>query len=175
MPYKGSYIWKIRQKIGHDLLIVSSADTIVVRNDGKILLCYSLDFDGWTTPGGSVEPGKTWRESALAELIEEAGISAKIEDFIPYAASSGNDWGSLYKNGDKLLGFSLAFILTEWTEISNSIDASEVTKKQFFSLDEIEDLRLSKFAKPLIDAYKRYSETGAFQMIDLIKKEDDAR
>ena len=52
MPYVGSYIWKIRQKIGHDPLIMPSADAIAVREDGKLMLVFNKDFNGWFFPGG---------------------------------------------------------------------------------------------------------------------------
>ena len=167
MGYKGSYLWTVRQKVGHDRLINATVDTIAVREDGKILLCYSNEFDAWTTPGGSTEFDKTWRQSALDELMEEGGLLADVDDLVPFAASSGAKWSHEYKNGDKLQSFSLAFICKKWTDQSGPTDTEEITKKQFFSLEEIKELRLSKFAKPLIEAYQRYLDTGEFQMIDL--------
>jgi len=35
MPYEGSYIWRMRQKIGHDLLVMPCVEVTAVR-DGKI-------------------------------------------------------------------------------------------------------------------------------------------
>ena len=64
MPYVGSYIWKIRQKIGHDPLIMPSADAIAVREDGKLMLVFNKDFNGWFFPGGYVEEGQTSQECA---------------------------------------------------------------------------------------------------------------
>lgn len=37
MPYIGSYIWKIRQKIEHDLLILPSADAVAVDDEGRVV------------------------------------------------------------------------------------------------------------------------------------------
>ena len=46
MSYKGSYIWGIRQKIGHDELITATVDVVAVKNE-KICLIYSKVFDVW--------------------------------------------------------------------------------------------------------------------------------
>ena len=167
MPYKDSYLSNLRQKIGHDLVLTPTVDVIAVRPDGKVLLCYSKEYDAWTTPGGSVEIGKTWRESALNELLEEGGLSAKAENLLPFAASSGQNWSHQYQNGDKVQSFSLAFIVKNWIDQSDPIDTEEIAEKQFFSLDEIKTLKLSKFAKVIIEAFIKYQETNDFQVIDI--------
>jgi 8-oxo-dGTP pyrophosphatase MutT (NUDIX family) len=36
--------------------------------------CIVVEFDhGWDVPGGTLEPGESWRDAAARELIEEAG------------------------------------------------------------------------------------------------------
>jgi len=35
-------------------------------------------YDDWTLPKGHVEPGETWQETALREVLEETGIAAEI-------------------------------------------------------------------------------------------------
>lgn len=43
MGYIGSYVWKIRQKIGHDELITATVD-VVAAKDEKVCLVYNKDF-----------------------------------------------------------------------------------------------------------------------------------
>ncbi len=40
MSYIGSYVWKIRQKIGHDELITATVDAVAIK-DGKVCLVFN--------------------------------------------------------------------------------------------------------------------------------------
>lgn len=57
---------------------------IIVRWNNKVLIIHRLTdpfIDHWSIPGGGVENGETYRQSALRELIEETGIHT--EELIP--------------------------------------------------------------------------------------------
>lgn len=71
MSYKGSYIWKIRQKIEHDELITATVDVVAVKNE-KICLIYSKVFDVWSLPGGHVEIEDSWQSAIRTEMLGEA-------------------------------------------------------------------------------------------------------
>lgn len=47
--------------------------------------------DDWSLPGGRIEPGETYREAALRELMEETGITARLLDKV---AEIDADFGS---------------------------------------------------------------------------------
>lgn len=48
----------------------------------------AADFSPWAMPGGTLEPGETWREAAHRELMEEAG--ARVLSITPFAALRGH-------------------------------------------------------------------------------------
>lgn len=169
MPYIGSYVWKIRQKIGHDLLIIVASGAVIVNNEEKILLVYNKDMDAWTIPGGLGEIDKSWRELALTEVREEAGITARLDDLIPFATISGAGWTNEYKNGDKIRVFEIIFILREWQSEVDDLDDTEISEKRWFSLDEIEKYPLSRSTQLLIPAYQKWQKTGELQMIEVDK------
>lgn len=53
----------------------------VVIHKGKILLLYKdykYRYVGWVLPKGTVEQGESFRETAIREVKEEAGVNAKI-------------------------------------------------------------------------------------------------
>jgi len=57
----------------------------VVINRGKVLLLYKNQngkYLGWVLPKGSVEEGESFKQTALREVKEETGITAKIVKYI---------------------------------------------------------------------------------------------
>jgi 8-oxo-dGTP diphosphatase len=60
---------------------INAAIAIVVRADGKILLCQRKADDHlggyWEFPGGKVEAGETLEEALSRELLEELDIEAR--------------------------------------------------------------------------------------------------
>lgn len=57
----------------------------VVIHRGKVILLYknqSGNYVGWVLPRGTVEEGESFRQTALREVKEEAGIDAKIIKYI---------------------------------------------------------------------------------------------
>lgn len=61
---------------------VSCGGIVIFRR--KILLLYKNyrnRYDGWVMPKGTVEPGETFEETALREVLEESGVRARILDY----------------------------------------------------------------------------------------------
>ena len=53
----------------------------VVFHKGKVLLLYKNQngrYMGWVMPKGTIEPGETFKQTALREVEEETGVAAKI-------------------------------------------------------------------------------------------------
>lgn len=165
MSYKGSYIWRIRQKIGHDELITATVDVVAVKNE-KICLIYSKVFDVWSLPGGHVEIEDSWQSAIKTEMREEAGLVARESDLTPFASISGPGYRYHYPNGDKTSPFTLVFLCEKFSEQDLS-DSEEVLKKEWFTLSDAKKLDLSINASLILDAYTKYKKTGVFQQIVL--------
>jgi ADP-ribose pyrophosphatase YjhB (NUDIX family) len=67
------------------------AGTIVVDDNGKILVGISSHSGQLSMPGGHVDSGETYEEAAARELKEEAGISASNLIELGQFKSGGND------------------------------------------------------------------------------------
>jgi len=62
---------------------VSCGGVVIFR--GKILVLYKNmhnRYEGWVLPKGTVEDGESHEETALREVFEEAGVKARILDYI---------------------------------------------------------------------------------------------
>lgn len=165
MPYKGSYVWSIRQKIDHDLLIIPSSDVVAVRDDGRLLLVHNNDFGIWSFPGGYPEEGQTSDECAARELYEEGGLEVIPSELIPIAFVSGHFAG--YPNGDIIQPFTQVFLSDNWRDTSNELDVSEVSERKWLSVEELNEMELHPRVERIIQAYSDYIDTGKYQMINM--------
>lgn len=165
MPYQGSYVWKIRQKIGHDPLLIPSVDVATVREDGRLLLIYNIDWKNWFFPGGYVEEGQTFEQAAARELLEEGGVRVSPSDLVPFAHASG--FKMKYPNGDVTWPFSQLFVTRKWQDTASEIDASEVSERRWFSIDELKTMDLSPNMQRMLFHYEAFVDAGTYQVINL--------
>lgn len=162
MGHVGSYLWKIRQHLGSQLVLLPGAQVLVLGQEGRALFQRRADNGVWELPAGACEPGQSFRTAAAAELAEETGIVANPEDLVPFASLSDPSIHTLtYPNGDQVQAFAICFVLDHWHG-SLSAEEEEVSDIGFFPLGEpptpthvptVEVLKL----------YKRYLATGSFQ------------
>ncbi len=61
--------------------LVRAAGGIVARpvDEGvEVLLVHRPRYDDWTFPKGKLDPGETWEEAALREVLEETGFRCRL-------------------------------------------------------------------------------------------------
>lgn len=128
------YIMDLRKFVGHDTLIGVGATTLVFNKKNEILLNLRKDTNTWGIPGGAMELYEDIRETAIRELREEAGISAKSLELVDVL--SGKDYYFEYPNGDKMCTVIVLFKVTNYSgKIKVSDDES--IKLEFFSLNNL--------------------------------------
>jgi 8-oxo-dGTP pyrophosphatase MutT (NUDIX family) len=88
MPYTGSYLWKLRQAVGSELVLMPGAMVALRRDDGAILLTQRADDGHWCLPAGAAEPGGSFARTAIEELREETGVEVAEEDLVPFGCLS---------------------------------------------------------------------------------------
>ncbi|MFB6206097.1 MAG: NUDIX hydrolase [Haloglomus sp.] len=76
------------------------AHTLVYRPDGELLLVRHDAVDMWVLPGGGIDDGESFLETARRELAEEAGVEAAYEGLgvlgrVEVRAGDYDTWGVL--------------------------------------------------------------------------------
>jgi len=64
--------------------VIQAAGGIVWKKekpDNKIALVHRHKHNDWSLPKGKVDPGETWEEAALREVLEETGCVGKIKKY----------------------------------------------------------------------------------------------
>lgn len=131
------YIMDLREKIGHDPLIGLGATTMVFNKNNEILLNLRSDTNTWGIPGGSMELYETIEETAIRELKEEAGITAKDLELL--GILSGKDYYFEYPNGDKMCTVIALYKVRNF-EGNIKVSDKESKKLKFFSLSNLPKL-----------------------------------
>jgi 8-oxo-dGTP diphosphatase len=64
---------------------IQAAGGVVVDDDGYVLLVHRPRYDDWSLPKGHVEPGETFEQAALREVLEETGLRCALGEELPAA------------------------------------------------------------------------------------------
>ncbi|MFC6294399.1 NUDIX hydrolase [Lactiplantibacillus daoliensis] len=92
------YVLDLRQKVGHQPLVVAGAAVIACNAADEILLVKRTDNQLWGLPAGSTEPGETVQQTAQRECREETGLTVGALELID--VFSGPQMHYVYPNGD---------------------------------------------------------------------------
>ncbi len=162
MGFEGSSLWRLRQKIGTDLVLWPGATVCVIREDGKVLLGKRGDNGMWAMPGGGSEEGSSFAATALAELSEEVGLEADEADLEGYACISRADNHIVrFPNGDRTHYFGIWFELRRWRG-EPVPDGDEMTEVGWFDPDEPPGSLLGSTRLGL-ELHREWRATGRFQ------------
>src|SRR2546422_8506253 len=93
------YLHQLREKVGHDLLVLPSAAVALFDGQSRLLLGRHSDRQRWVLPGGLVEPGELPADAALREVWEETGLRVELTGIL--GVFGGPDLVVDYTNGDK--------------------------------------------------------------------------
>jgi 8-oxo-dGTP pyrophosphatase MutT (NUDIX family) len=137
VPFEGSYLWRLRQKVGHDLVLTPGAAVAAMREDGRVLMIRRGDNGVWALPGGAAEVGGSFAATAVDELREETGLVADPADLVPVACFSDAERHTLhYPNGDVAHYFSICFLVRRW-EGEPVPDGEESLDLRFVDLEDL--------------------------------------
>jgi 8-oxo-dGTP pyrophosphatase MutT (NUDIX family) len=131
-----SYIQTIRKLIGNEMLMTVGCG-IIIEQENQILLQHRKDRDVWGIPGGVMEPGETFLETAVRETFEETGLTA--EQLQLFGLYSGEEGFSEYQNGDKIFSVQIIFHSSSFSgKLIHNTDESH--EHRFFSRNNLPHL-----------------------------------
>ena len=133
MPMSG-YLREVRNKVGHDLLLLPSAAVVLHDERMRILLCLHADKNIWVTPGGLIEPGEQPGDAAIRETYEETGLIIELTGIL--GVYGGADLIIDYPNGDRAAYVGTIF-RGKITGGTLRPDGDETLDVRWFSRDEL--------------------------------------
>ena len=154
------FIVDLRQKIGHDLLLVPTIVVIVSDRHGRILLVHDHDSDYWTLPGGIIEPGETPADTAVREVWEEAGVHVRLKRLLGIVGGPGCE--TRYSNGDRIAWVASVFG-AEVDEAEPNADGLEARAAAFVSQADLPRIKLRDDSRRFLAAAEEASEAAYFQ------------
>lgn len=127
------YIKQIREKVGHDRVIVVGAGVFVYEG-GKILLQNRKDNLCWALHGGSVEIGEKVEDAAKRELFEETGLTANKLELL--GVFSGENLMYTYPNGDKVCIIGIIYVCRDFSG-DLLMETNETSELRWFGIDSL--------------------------------------
>lgn len=146
------YIFDIREKLGHDPIILTGAGVIIVNDRREILLGKRADNGYWAYPAGSMELGESFEECARRETLEETGLLCGGLDLL--MLRSGKDTYYEYPNQDKVYFAGAVYMCFEFSG-EMKVQEEEVIEQAFFPLDALPG-NLSPGTLEVIEKVKEY-------------------
>ena len=145
------YVRALREKIGHDFLLVPSAH-VAIRDEADQLLLVQHVEGRWQLPGGAIDPGEHPREAAARECLEEANVVVRIGTLL--GVFGGPGYEVTYANGDRL-GFLPILFAGEIVEGSPRPDHDETQAVEWFSVTEAIELEMHPATREMVRALLR--------------------
>lgn len=130
-----NYIQWLRNKVGHDKIILIFAGGCIFNEKKEVLLQRRGDSGKWGFPGGAVELGETPQMAAIREVKEETGLTVEAGRLIGVYT----DCDMSYPNGDQAQSIVIAY---ELHIVSGQLfcDKEETLELKYFSLDDMPPL-----------------------------------
>lgn len=140
------YYKYLRQYVGHRPVILPGSVVIILNERNEVLL--QKRHDGWWgLPGGLMDLGESFEETAKREVFEETGL--EVENLKLLNVFSGSKYYLKIQNGDELYS-ATALYFTKEASGKLQADYSESAELQYFALDNLPD--------GLTDEYREFIE-----------------
>lgn len=136
-----NYIQSLRQHIGTSPIIAPGSAIIVLNEKNELLLQLRSDTNDWGLPGGGMEFGDSFEETAQKELYEETGLIA--QELILIGLASGKEFYYKFPHGDEIYNATAIFKATAVKGIIKQNEESTALK--YFPLDTLPNLNYTTF------------------------------
>jgi len=128
------YLARLRECVGHDLLLVPAAAGCIRDEERRILLLRRSDGDNlWGLPGGGIELGERAADAVVREVREETGL--EVEPVALIGVYSNPEHIITYPNGDQVQPVIIFF---ECRVVGGELrpDMEEILEGRYFGPDD---------------------------------------
>lgn len=146
------YIARLRERVGHDLLLLPSVSVLCEDDAGRILLVRQRDGGQWGTIGGFVEPDEDPRAAAVREAKEEAGVDVELLGILDVLG--GPEFHVTYPNADEAAYVSIVFSARVVGGVERP-DGDETIEVAWLGGSELRNADLGPFARASLVALGR--------------------
>ncbi|MCM3707994.1 MULTISPECIES: NUDIX hydrolase [Cytobacillus] len=129
------YYKYLRQFVGNRPIILPGSVVIILNERNEVLLQKRHD-GGWGLPGGLMDLGESFEETAKREVLEETGLA--VENLKLLNVFSGSDYYLKVQNGDEFYS-ATALYFTKDVSGELQADYSESLELQYFELTNLPD------------------------------------
>ncbi len=129
---KLDYVSWLRQRVGHNPVILVCAGGLLVNAHNQVLLQRRTDFNGWGLPGGVLEYGESAAQACEREYLEETGLRVRTQSL--FGVSSHQI--QRYPNGDTAQTVVVEFLVTAVGGQLNTQN-SETRALAYFDYDQL--------------------------------------
>jgi 8-oxo-dGTP diphosphatase len=102
------YVAHLRDHIGHATLLSAAASALIRDEVGRVLLIHRGGGEGWSLPGGGMEPGESIAGCAVREAYEETGLQVEPVRLVGVYSDPAFQHVT-YPNGDQVHFVSFSF------------------------------------------------------------------
>lgn len=145
------YIMSLRQALGTRPLIMAAAGILIRDEQGRILLQHRSDNQCWGIPGGSMELGESFEETARREALEETGLAVGALRLL--CLRSGQDMYYRYPNGDQIYLASAVYLCDDYSGTLRA-DRNESLALGWFAPGDYPE-HLSALDRPVLEEYAK--------------------
>lgn len=129
--------------------LVVGSSSIVADDSGRILLQKRSDSGNWALPGGTMDIGETFAQSAIREVKEETGFDVQIDRIIGIYSDPAHVFE--YDDGEVRQEFNICLACT--ITGGELLVSSESTAVEFFPEADIADLQMHESIRKRIRDY----------------------
>jgi 8-oxo-dGTP pyrophosphatase MutT (NUDIX family) len=129
------FVLRLRERIGTAPLWLIGTTAVVV-DGSRLLLVKRADSGDWSPVAGIVEPGEHTAETAVREVLEEAGVVAEVERLAAVSVTREYE----YPNGDRTQYTDHTYRL-RYVSGEAHVGDDESTAVGWFDLDDLPPLR----------------------------------
>ncbi|WP_445662621.1 NUDIX hydrolase [Cytobacillus sp. FSL H8-0458] len=150
---KVEYYKYLRQYVGHRPIILPGSVVIILNERNEVLLQKRHD-GSWGLPGGLMDLGESFEETAKREVFEETGLA--VENLKLLNVFSGSEYYLKVQNGDELYSVTALYFTKE---VSGELkaDNSESVDLRYFALTNLPDGLTGEY-RGFIEEYTEYKK-----------------